>query len=611
MKSWPASWTSRRPTRRAWRWRGRWCDWHRRWAMTDKNRLLESLGLDISDGVEPDWEALEGSAAENKALLRNLRSLSAIASFHRAAVAEERRPAAPASSLEAQSPARWGHLEILEPIGRGGYAEVFRARDTQLNRDVALKLIRGEGDSPRRVPSVLLEGEHLARVKHPNLVTIHGAAVHEGAFGLWMELVRGATLQELVHRQGPLSSREAALLGIDLCGALAALHRAGLVHGDVKAHNVMREEGGRVVLMDLGAGKELGAAGGPPGEAISGTPLYMAPEILQGGAGDARADVYSLGVLLYFAVTGSYPVTAESLDALRARHARGERNRLRDARPDLPSGFVTAVERALAADPRNRYDSAGEMEQSLGSAAGWTPEAVAAQETPRTRGGAAPPAFFRRRWRAAAGALAAMLLLAVLFVWPGLLTASAYTVEASLHRVRDGMDEVLLPGARVAPGDRLYLELQASQALHVYVMAEDDRGEAFLLYPLPGRSRNPLPAGDRHRLPPAHRGRPYSWGVSSAGGTEHILIVASPSRLRELERSLAELPLPENPAETPALPLDGDALSQLRGIGLLVEDGAREVGRRTAFRLARSLGQGSERAAGVWVRQIDLINPAP
>ena len=119
-----------------------------------------------------------------------------------------------------------------------------------------------------------------------------------------MQLIRGANLYRLVVKQGPLSAREASVIGIDICQALAAVHGAGLIHRDVKAANVMREDGGRIVLMDLGMGSEREATRSGPND-FAGTPLYLAPEIFQGRQASVRTDVYGLGVLLYYLVTGS------------------------------------------------------------------------------------------------------------------------------------------------------------------------------------------------------------------------------------------------------------------------------------------------------------------
>src|SRR5205814_875914 len=141
---------------------------------------------------------------------------------------------------------------------------------------------------------------------------------HDERVGLWMELLRGATLEQQLAAHGSFSAREATLVGIDLCGALAAIHAAGLIHRDVKAQNVMREAGGRIVLMDLGTGREADGRGLRAVPELAGTPLYLAPEIFLGAPASARTDLYSLGVLLYHLVTGSFPVRATTMDELEA-----------------------------------------------------------------------------------------------------------------------------------------------------------------------------------------------------------------------------------------------------------------------------------------------------
>ena len=140
-----------------------------------------------------------------------------------------------------------------------------------LQRDVAVKLL---GDTGRSA-EIIQEARLLARVRHPNVVTVYGVDQHDGVVGLWMEFVDGLTLTRVLATRGVLGPREAALIGIDLCRAVAAVHKAGLVHRDIKAQNVMREAGGRIVLMDFGAG-EMRADRTPSGR-VTGTPLYLAP----------------------------------------------------------------------------------------------------------------------------------------------------------------------------------------------------------------------------------------------------------------------------------------------------------------------------------------------
>jgi Tfp pilus assembly protein PilF len=152
--------------------------------------------------------------------------------------------------------------------------------------------------------------------------------------------------------------------------AVAAVHRTGLVHGDIKARNIMREDGGRYVLTDFGASRDLGTLSSDTSAAIVGTPLYMAPEVLRGARPTPASDIYSLGVVLYHCVTLDYPVNGLTMADVRAAHDAGVRVPLRDARPDLPSAFVEVVERALSADPASRHASAGALESALARAQG-------------------------------------------------------------------------------------------------------------------------------------------------------------------------------------------------------------------------------------------------
>lgn len=171
---------------------------------------------------------------------------------------------------------------------------MFLALDPRLDREVALKLYRGEtaGAAPdlptgqhslRASADLLREARLMARVKHPNVVSVHGAE-HDGQrVGIWMDYIRGRTLSAVLREQGTLGAREAAIIGQDLCQALAAVHAAGVIHQDVKAQNVMREDGGRIVLMDFGVGLDVGTEAGASLFAPGGTPFYMAPETLLEG----------------------------------------------------------------------------------------------------------------------------------------------------------------------------------------------------------------------------------------------------------------------------------------------------------------------------------------
>lgn len=341
----------------------------------DKDTRLGILASAILDGTPVDWPTIESTGDPgDEALVQQLKVVAEIAALHRNLDPTRSSAPQPVADLDQTRPAiAWGHLRLLEPVGRGTFGEVYRAWDTHLDREVALKLLRtgpvAEDPSvslsdPARVVN---EGRLLARVRHPNVITVYGAEPRDGRVGIWMEFIRGKTLHQIVEEQGAFGARETATVGIDLCHALAAVHRAGLLHRDMTARNVMREQGGRVVLMDFGAGHEYSGTSSARSEVL-GTPLYMAPELFAGGLADQRTDIYALGTLLYYLVTRGFPVTGRSLGDIRDAHARGDRARLRDARPDLPSAFVKAVEQATAANPSERFATAGDLEAALDAA---------------------------------------------------------------------------------------------------------------------------------------------------------------------------------------------------------------------------------------------------
>ena len=352
--------------------------------MRNDDPRLETLAAAIADGIPVDWETAESAAstAELRKLVRNMRAIANVAGVHKTIDPDESPTALASSSPVQDRPAsavepiaHWGSYALLATLGHGTQGVVYRALDTRLGRDVALKLRTGNATAG----AVLHEARLLARLRHPNIVTVFGADEVDGQVGLAMELIHGATLDEIVRRQGPMNAREAALIGLDLSRALAAVHNAGLLHRDIKAQNVMRESGGRYVLMDFGTGREFNA----PGQQRAGTPLYLAPEVLAGGAATVQSEVYSLGVLLFFLVTGSFPVHASSLRALVDAHRSGGRRSLHELRGDLEPRYVEIVDKATSPDPAKRFASSSDLSGAL--AAVLVPEPSPPLPRPRPR----------------------------------------------------------------------------------------------------------------------------------------------------------------------------------------------------------------------------------
>jgi len=402
----------------------------------DDDALLR-LAQSVTDGRPVDWEAASLSDTTSETHLSRLRILASIASVC------GMPPDLPSPAEDTLF--RWGQLEIHEKLGEGAFGEVFRGWDATLEREVAVKFLRaGAADAGH----VIQEGRHLARIRHPGVVTVHGAEEHDGRVGIWMEHVQGRTLEDLLQEGGPFAPAEAIRIGIDLCRALAAVHGAGLVHRDVKTRNVVREDTGRIVLMDFGAGFDARSLGGDA-QGLSGTPIYLAPEVLSGEPASPRSDLYGLGVLLYRLVSGGYPTVGASLEALRQAHDRGEVQRLSQARADLPRPFVGVVERALASEPTRRWASAEQMEAAL----------VAARD--------APIRAARRRVRGAALAAVALLAVAVTLLaqrWQG--APSGPRPGRPLIAITDVVNHVADPELDAVSG-LLATSLEQSQALSV------------------------------------------------------------------------------------------------------------------------------------------------
>jgi tetratricopeptide (TPR) repeat protein len=348
----------------------------------------------VADGHQPDWAAVEASARtpEQRRFLSRLKAFSEIAgSYQRAA-----RALVPPRAGDT-----WGSLRIVEPLGRGTRGAVYRAHDPGLARDVALKLIIPAGGEGAGTDALVHEGQLLARVRHPNVVTVFGAGEFEQRVGIWMELVEGRTLEAELAERGPLPESEIRAIGLDLCGALAAVHGAGVLHRDVKAQNVMRDRhGGRVVLMDLSAGRARTWTDADPAVTLPGTlagsPLYVAPEVLAGGRATEQSDVYSLGVLLFHLATGDYPVVGRTIADLRRVH---------DSHAPIAAGLSRlsrrlghVIAKALARRPADRFASAAAMATALERARPPRADMIAAAAVALVVFGIAAAA----QWRAAA-----------------------------------------------------------------------------------------------------------------------------------------------------------------------------------------------------------------
>lgn len=264
--------------------------------------------------------------------------------------------------------------ELRHPLGSGGMAHVVAAIDQRLNRPVAIKLIRDEliTDDTARA-RLLHEARTAATFQHPHVVSVFdvGEDASHRPF-IVMELVDGPDLGARLVRDGTLGPANAAAVGVAVLDALTAAHRQGLVHRDLKPENVLLPAEGGVKLTDFGIAKglESSAAGLTITGHIVGTPAYLSPEQTDGKPATPRSDLYAVGVMLYECLAGSAPFTGESAVAVAAAHQRDPVPPLIERSPHCPPRLVTAVERALAKDPQDRFADAEEMRREVADAAG-------------------------------------------------------------------------------------------------------------------------------------------------------------------------------------------------------------------------------------------------
>lgn len=344
----------------------------------DVQRELDRVVKALADGGPVDW-ATSGTSSLDERERGMIRALELVDRLNPRI--EEEAPA-PALGHELPDgtvvPGAWSTLRLQRVIGRGAFGTVFEARDLLLDQLVALKVLH-PGAGPI-VGRLIEEGRRLARLRHPNIVTVMCIDQHEDLIGLRMELLDGPTLAEHLETHGRLTESEVLDIGAQLCLALGVAHREGIVHRDIKAHNVIRDASGRVVLMDLGAGADFDGANPGVTRGVIGTPLYMAPEVLAGDAATPRSDLYSLGVLLYHLLSGGFPHPATTLEKLRATVAADAGIPLGASREDLSPGTLAIIERALARSPGDRFDDVSAMGEALRAQSA---ELAAARESAR------------------------------------------------------------------------------------------------------------------------------------------------------------------------------------------------------------------------------------
>ncbi len=258
-----------------------------------------------------------------------------------------------------------GRYEILEVIGTGGMAVVYKARCHRLNRLVAIKILKDEfsrdEEFRRRFRA---EGEAVAMLSHPNIVQVYDVSSSDGADYIVMELIDGISLKEYMEKKGILNWKETLHFSLQIAKGLEHAHSRGIVHRDIKPHNVMVLKNGSVKVMDFGIARVMNKSNTLTKEAL-GSVHYISPEQAKGGHTDNRSDLYSLGVVMYEMMAGRPPYDGESAVSVAIQHINGGAPLPSTYNPNIPTGLEQIIMKAMALEVRDRYVSATEMLQDM------------------------------------------------------------------------------------------------------------------------------------------------------------------------------------------------------------------------------------------------------
>lgn len=434
---------------------------------------------------------------------------------------------------------RLGRYEIRAELGHGGMGTVYRAFDTQLEREVALKLPNCD---PQREPAVvarfLQEGKAAARIQHPHVCPIYDAGCIDGTYFLVMALIEGESLTQRM-REHPLAPEDASELIRKLAAALDVVHEQGIVHRDIKPANVMVTPQGEPLLMDFGLARRLdGANRQTVSGMLVGTIPYMSPEQVNGEPADRRSDVYSLGVVFYELLAGQLPFQGKLTDLL-LRIGQAEPARPSRWRPGLNPQLEAVCLKAMAKRPEDRYQSAAEL-------------AAALQACPAHSG--APAA---RTWRRSlAVALAGLAGLAALAAFAMLVPAwqtgtprgnaivnplgpppppiinppQVRSIKFYFQRHGETRCEELVKGSfPIRAGDKFQWHVELTREAFVYLYWFDQAGQPYRLYPPEQASlETQRPALEVWVPPGANRGpQPEWWPVADMQGAETIFVAVS------------------------------------------------------------------------------------
>ena len=253
--------------------------------------------------------------------------------------------------------------EIIEKVGNGGMATVYKAEDKVLKRNVAVKVLKDEFTTDEEfIKRFEIEAQSAARLTHPNIVSIYDVGSEDNLYYIVMELIRGKTLKEIiVEERGPLPWKWSVNVAIQIASALEMAHKNNIIHRDIKPHNIIITEDGIAKVTDFGIAKAVSNSTITAFGTTIGSVHYFSPEHARGGFTDAKSDLYSLGVVMYEMVTGRVPFDADTPVSVALKHMQEEPEEPIELNPNLPSAVNRIIMKALKKDTTLRYQSATDM----------------------------------------------------------------------------------------------------------------------------------------------------------------------------------------------------------------------------------------------------------
>jgi serine/threonine protein kinase len=367
-----------------------------------------------------------------------------------------------------------GRYHLHEILGRGGFGEVWKGHDPILDRPVAVKTIRGDKElSVGAVHSFISEGRHLAKLKHPAIVSVYDVGVEHGRAFIVSELIDGTTLQSQIGNQ-PMDWRQAAALVEQIADALHVAHQANIFHRDIKPSNILMDSQGRPHLADFGLAvteeQQLGESA-----STLGTYAYMPPEQLRGDShhADGRADIYSLGVVLYQLLAGRVPFLAKSVEQYREQALVRPPRPIRQIVENVPEAIEQICLKCLRKHPEGRYSTAGDLAEALR-------QVQRGESLPASTVTAPPPAFVQRAPRMRFAVLATGSALVVII--------AGWIVSNGLRKRSSGTDETSIPQQVLGQRDLAEGEYQPSvlQGKDVSWVVRDEGREVMVTSPSQG-----------------------------------------------------------------------------------------------------------------------------